>query len=214
MSHCIKLKTSEDSNIFVWGCLHAFHKQPFVWQKRGYSSFEEHTESLLEKINNTCRPNDILFLLGDGFLNSEPSQVKDYLNKVKCKISYIFGNHESSVKRIYKEEVFNQFCRTDINVFPLNWNNVTFYGDYLETLIDKKLVVFSHFPLKVWNNSKFGAYHLHSHNHGGLPSSLPSCKEGYILDCGVDVFPDGPVPFSKIIEVMNTKTQVTFDSHH
>lgn len=192
---------------------------------RGYDSSEEHTEAIKIKINKVCRPQDKLFILGDGFLNSTVEQVEDYLIGLNTEIFYIFGNHESSIFKIYNREVqkwvmWNEqgnppgVTDNNIKVYPFKYRNVTFLGNYVECCVNKQICILQHFPLKVWNYSKIGAYMIHSHNHGGLISSLPNSNEGKILDCGVDVFSEQPVPFDKICDIMSSKDLKTFDKHH
>lgn len=214
----LKFKHSEESKIYFWGCLHVFHKQNFIWQKRGYNSIEEHVEAIKNKINITCRPQDKLFIIGDGFLNSEPKQIEDFLFSLNPSILYIYGNHESSIVKLYRKYRDYQYGKLinfneDTEIYPLSYNNITFYGNYLECWINKQPIIIQHFPLKVWNYMKF-SYMLHSHNHGGLASSLPDANDGKILDTGIDVFPDAPICFSKIKEIMDKKEVRSFDSHH
>lgn len=213
MVNLLKFQETETSKVYFWGCTHIFHQQPFIWKDRGYASIIEHAQAIQDKINNTCSKNDTLFLLGDGFLNSGPPEVEDFIFKLNPNIVYLWGNHESSMSKIYKKYILDKY-KEDISVYPFKINNVTFVGNYLECSINNKYYVLTHFPLRVWNNSKRGWIHLHSHNHGGLKSSLPEAKDGLILDIGVEVFPDCPVSLNKVLDIIKDKKIVSFDSHH
>ena len=104
MHRVLNFKGTEE-NFFFCGCTHGFHNKEFIWKKRGYNSSDEHTSAVLKIINDNIKPTDILFHLGDGFLNSTPEQVKDFLSKINCRtIYYCFGNHESSMYRIYRDQ--------------------------------------------------------------------------------------------------------------
>ena len=214
------LNQTPQTKIYFWGCTHIFHdpKWPVpLWKSRGYNSVQEHADQLLHKINSTVRDTDVLFHLGDGFLNSTPEMVDAYLDRINCKkINYLFGNHESSVKRIYKKhkKSLHPNIAESVNIFPLNYKNITFWGKSEEFVLDGNLFTIQHFPLKIWDETKHGAMHLHSHCHGGLPSSLPDAQDGKILDVGVDVFPDAPVSLSRVLEIMAKKDIKKFDAHH
>jgi calcineurin-like phosphoesterase family protein len=215
----IKFEQTETQKIYFWGCTHVFHKKDFIWQKRGYSSMEEHAEAIRNKINSTCTEHDILFHLGDGFLNSSIEQVEPYLHSLKPKIQYILGNHESSITKLYRKYRDYQYghlinFNENTEIYPLTYKSITFWGNYLECYINKREFVLSHFPFKVFNSSARGALHCHSHCHGGLPSSLPDAKEGLILDVGVDVFSERPVSLDKVLEIMDKKEVKHFDDHH
>lgn len=215
----IKFEQTETQKIYFWGCTHVFHKKDFIWQKRGYSSMEEHAEAIRNKINSTCTEHDILFHLGDGFLNSSIEQVEPYLHSLKPKIQYILGNHESSITKLYRKYRDYQYghlinFNENTEIYPLTYKSITFWGNYLECYINKREFVLSHFPFKVFNSSARGALHCHSHCHGELPSSLPDAKEGLILDVGVDVFSERPVSLDKVLEIMDKKEVKHFDDHH
>lgn len=216
----LKFKETPDSKIYFWGCTHIFHdpKWPVpLWRLRGYDSVKAHAESIRNKINNTCNENSSLFLMGDGFLNSSPEQVEEFLFSLKPQIHYLFGNHESSMIRLYRKYRdinYPELAHLDLEIYPLKYKNLTFHGYYLECTINYKKCILQHFPIQVFNYSKHGSFMLHSHNHGGLVTSLPSYSEGKILDCGVDVFPDGPISFYEIEEIMKGKSIKKLDMHH
>ena len=219
MNRVLHFKQTNESKVYFWGCTHFFHNPKWpvpLWKSRGYNSMEECTNSLRDKINQTCRKNDILFLVGDGFLNSTPEQVEDFLGTLNPKIYYWWGNHESSTSKIYKKAVQNHFNDLEYpyEVYPFTYKNITFVGTYAEVVVDGNYFIIQHFPLKVWNNSKSGAMHIHSHNHGGLVSSLPTSNEGRILDVGIEVFPDNPASLTNILSIMNKKDIKKFDSHN
>jgi len=225
MNQTLKLN-QKDQDIFFWGCSHIFHNPNWpvpIWKSRGYNSVEEHTEGLREKINKVCSKDSLLFLLGDGWLNSSVEQVDQFLDTLNPSVAYIWGNHESSTSKIYRREVDNYLSRNNlypnIEIYPFKYKNITFCGNYLELEVRmlsgrKTNFVLSHFPFKVFNNAKRGWAHLHSHNHGTLPSSLPAAQEGKILETSVDVFPDGPVSLDRVVEILDKKQHKTFDAHH
>ena len=50
---------------FFTADLHIGHIQPFLWQRRGFSSIEEHDITILKNWNSTVSPNDNVYILGD-----------------------------------------------------------------------------------------------------------------------------------------------------
>jgi calcineurin-like phosphoesterase family protein len=214
MLKTLKLK-GDESKIFFSGCLHIFHKQPFIWQKRGYSSPEEHAWKVLEKINETVGGDDTLFLLGDTFLNVPIiNDAKDWLNRINCQnLIILYGNHNAGISQLCKEQWDYYNNGTEYYPVVVASFNKKVYGHYLEVEINDKLCALSHFPLAIWNKSHHGSWNVHSHNHGTFNESLPTdltCKR---LDCGWDVFAR-PVSFKEIREIMSKKKIAILDHHN
>jgi calcineurin-like phosphoesterase family protein len=208
----LKIK-ARPTEIWVTGCLHAFHKQPFIWQKRGYNSPEEHAAAVIETINEYVKPEHKLIVLGDGFLNATDELVIDFWKKINCKfVKYIFGNHESIMGRLYKNSLIEKFGE-GIEVYPYQLlPNVEILGNYVESYINGRDITFSHFPLAIWNNSHHGAIHLHSHCHSSFKESLPDYPVGKRLDCGWDVL-GRPYNMEEIAEIMERKGVQVLDHH-
>ncbi len=217
----------KNQEIYFWACTHIFHKCEHweipLWKIRGYESALDHANGIRNKINKICNTGSLLFILGDGFLSSTVEEVEGFLSSLSPSIAYIYGNHESSVFKIYRREVDNyiknNMIEPNIEIYPFTYKNITFLGNQVETeikLLDgrKCNFVLNHFPLKVFNNAARNFCHLHSHNHGSLKSSWPNAQEGKILEVSVDVFPDGPVSVEQVMKIMDKKLHKKFDSHH
>ena len=50
---------------FITSDLHFGHKNILEYDKRPFSSIEEHDESLIENWNSLVRPQDLVYCLGD-----------------------------------------------------------------------------------------------------------------------------------------------------
>lgn len=199
--------------LFITSDQHFSHNKDFIYQKRGFSSVQEHDETLIKRWNERVSNNDDVLCLGDFMLNGSAEKCKEYFLRLNGFIYYLFGNHESYAKRVYEEALIQQFGRSDVEVYPLIWNGkVQFCGNYIEGFINKVPFVASHFPLRVWNYQKHGAIHLHGNEHGLLESSLPEHKNGKILDVGIDIFKN-IVSFEEVLDIMNRKT-VLHVGHH
>ena len=58
------------SNIYFTSDTHFSHNRGFLYEPRGFSSIEEHDETIVENWNKTIKPEDCIFLLGDTMLNN------------------------------------------------------------------------------------------------------------------------------------------------
>jgi calcineurin-like phosphoesterase family protein len=210
----IKFTDSAQSKLFVTGCLHLNHNKEFIYKDRGYNSAAEHTDSVIDKINETCNKDDVLLVLGDFCLNT--LTIDDFISltkRIHPSIWMLRGNHNSPWEKGYLEHSLATF-----GYEVLNWRcgalNFRYMGDYLEFNWNKKDVVCFHYPIQVFNNSKRDWWHIHSHNHGKLQSSRPECLDnGKILDVGWDVFKK-PVDFGGLKSIMYHKTRKCQDGLH
>jgi calcineurin-like phosphoesterase family protein len=196
-------------------------ENPPIWKIRGFSSCEEMDRTYIDNINENVMENDILFHLGDMALRIDVEKMDSILDSIKCKnIYYLWGNHESAMKKIYNKEI-SDLGTTFSEVYPLKYKNVSFIGETLNLTIkwgfkksEKTVIVCSHFPKKIWDYMKNFSWHLHGHCHAGLESSNPeNLNEGKILDIGVDNF-FGVVEFYNIKKIMDQKKYKAFDQHH
>ena len=51
--------------IFVTSDLHIGHNKPFLYEKRGFSSIEEHDTEVLRRWNSLVSYDDTVYILGD-----------------------------------------------------------------------------------------------------------------------------------------------------
>lgn len=85
-------------DIYLTSDLHLCHDKPFLYEPRGFSTPEEHADTIIQNINNIVNKDDILYLLGDLVL-SNTDQGIEYLKQIKCKnIYFIRGNHDTDAK--------------------------------------------------------------------------------------------------------------------
>ena len=208
-----KFKSTSESKNWVSSDWHLGHQREFVWGARGYKTHQEHTDGVINGINDNVLPNDNLFYLGDFSLNSNDQLFNEYLSRINCQNIYmLWGNHNSPGKNIYKKTVLEQYLRDDISVYPIRYRNVIFVGDYLEVSIDGKYNIMMHYPIEIWNYMKDGSYMLCGHSHYNFQKTKKESNEGLILDCGWDGH-GKPYLFSEIVEIMNEKKIKAVDHH-
>jgi calcineurin-like phosphoesterase family protein len=123
---------------------HLFHNKEFIWKARGFSSVWEMDEVLLKQWNETVKPNDIVYYLGDMSFHPEK-----YLPGLNGRIHYIMGNHDYNKKNKIKQ-------------FP----NVVFLDRFDVIQIDGIYITLCHYQMVQWYKSRWGMYHCFGHSHG------------------------------------------------
>jgi calcineurin-like phosphoesterase family protein len=212
-----KFKWEDKDKLFFTSDWHIFHNpihwQTPIWESRGYPSLESSVEDVILKINERVKHDDILFCLGDCFLNATDDQVLNWLSRIKCQNIYkLWGNHTSNTYRLYKQEVLKQFGRDDIEVYPIRVGNVEFYGNHLEILVGKQRIILNHFPLRIWHKNGHGSWNLSGHSHMTDKGRHPDAPYHKGLDCGWD-WKNAVWSFDEISDVMSTKEREILDHH-
>jgi calcineurin-like phosphoesterase family protein len=205
---------SPDLTVWFTSDLHLGHKRDFVWEARGYKSAENHTNSIIETINDCVREGDILFNMGDLCLNTTRQELDNYLDRIVCKNMWcLWGNHnnphEKNIYRPERDKLTNKGVR---EVYPVKYKNLTYLGHYYEVKVNDQAIVLFHYALQVWNHCGNGAWALVGHSHGSLPTILPGASYGKILDVGWDVFKK-PMSFSELKLIMDEKPILAVDHH-
>lgn len=205
----------EDRDKHKWvSDLHTFHDPKTwsspIWEMRGYNNAEECAEQQIRVINENVAEDDILWNLGDNFLNASDEQCIDWYSRINCKnINYLWGNHESQMFRIYRNMVADRTVGlTDCEVYPFNGNllpNVTFLGNHQEIQIGKKQIIMNHFPLRIWHNDGRSSWMLSGHSHLQDAGRRPDAATQKGLDVGWD-YKNNVWTFAEIEDVMSTKS--------
>jgi calcineurin-like phosphoesterase family protein len=155
---------------------------------------------LIKNWNSVVGPKDHVYHNGDFSLHKGSGYALRTLQQLNGRIYLIKGNHDTRMfKGSFRDEVISRF----------EW-----IKDYFELPVqgvntNKNKIVLCHYPFQTWNKSHRGAWHLHGHCHGGLPS--PGIKR---LDVGVDSVAsilnrgaDGyrPISLGEVAEIMENK---------
>ena len=84
--------------------------------------------------------------------------------------------------------------------------------DYHELILEdkeayqgKRLIVLSHYAMRVWNSSHHGSWHLYGHTHGEL-EDLPNSLS---FDVGVDCHDFYPISYDEVKTIMSRKNWVS-----
>ncbi len=125
-----KLTHNDSHKVFFTSDTHFRHNQSFIFEARGYKDRYEHDDALIAKINEVVRPEDTLIHLGDFCLNITPPEFNEILARINCQnIAYIWGNHNSCIRRLYEEAVATEYGK-DIEVYPYAIGKLTYLGYY------------------------------------------------------------------------------------
>lgn len=216
MNKLVKFYQTDTQKIFFTSDPHLHHKQPFIWQKRGYNNSNEHVEGIITKINEVVRDTDILFILGDITLNCTEAEFDIILDQINCKnIKMIWGNHNNPSYLFYKKQQELQYhiSSEHTEIYPVKYKNLQFLGNYQEIVVDGQYIVLCHYPIHSWNWRSKGSWMCAGHEHGDFYPTLPTTLDcGKILDVGWDIFKK-PLSMSEIKIIMDTKP-VSGAGHH
>lgn len=183
------------TDVFFTSDLHFFHKNVIKYCGRPWT-FEEQTEQLIERWNSRVGLMDDVYHLGDfAFAGMKQlSKVADVIKQLNGKITFIRGNHCD--RRLWRA------------ISDMNITHVEEICDYKEIRMDGVKIVMCHYPFETWNTAHHGAWHLHGHCHGSLPS------KGKRLDVGIDNHPDHQIfTYDEIREHMLKQEIVVVDHH-
>lgn len=215
----LRIKETEEQKVYVSTDFHLGHNPKWpvpIWEMRGFKSTGEHDTAVVDSVNAIVRSNDILLYLGDFCLNTSIAQFDAFLDAIKCQnIRSIWGNHNNPhEKAIYRPIVRGMLphATPDIEVYPIGYKNLTYYGNYVEAIINGQYCVLCHYPLMVWNHMKNGAWMLCGHSHCGYEPTTARATVGKILDCGWDDYKK-PLSFMEIQTIMETKKIISAGHH-
>lgn len=227
MNKTVRLKQTDDQKVYFISDLHHFHRPKWkvpLHEQRGYASGDEMDEDQVTTINKIVRPNDILWHLGDITLNCNESQFNEFISRINCQNIYgLWGNHNSPTWAIYQNEVDKIKGLTgvenhtgsspEIEIYPLRYRNIVFFGNYQELIVDGQCMVLQHYPVYVWNNMKDGVWHLCGHSHYNLPFSKADNLDAKILDVGWDGQLK-PYSMDELRAIMDKKKVFDAGDHH
>ena len=169
---------------------HFGHENVIRYCHRPFTSAAKMDDRLIENWNQTVKPDDIIYHLGDfTLLGKEPAE--RYFQHLSGRILVIPGGHDH---RWIGKDTFHSGSGHLVQILsPLHTIKVTL----LES-DQSQLIVLCHYSLRVWDRSHYDSWHLYGHSHGNLPPLANS------LDVGLDCWDYRPVSLgtiaSKLIE--------------
>ena len=168
--------------IFFTADTHLGHENIIKYCNRPFNNVREMDEAIINNWNSVVKKDDLVYHLGDFCFKS----LSYYTNKLNGNIILIKGNHDFLEKEDYK--YFNQVY------------------DYKKIKFNNQKIILFHYPMRFWDCSHHGSWHLYGHIHGSHPSI------GLSHDVGVDVNGFKPISFTELKTIMELKTQ--HEAHH
>jgi len=146
---------------------------------RSFKNVWEMNTYMIDMWNKTVKRGDQVFHLGDfGYkVRGGGTPLDKIIKSLNGCITLIRGNHDKYVKK--HEHLFH--CVKDLHTVKLH-NGVK--------------CMLCHYPMRTWNASHWGSYHLHGHAHGGV---IPG---GKMWDVGVDVNGFRPISEFEVMAIM------------
>ena len=187
----------EHQNIHFIGCTHWGHSNVLKFDKRPFTSIEEHDNALIENWNKKVKKGDIVFHLGDITFKS-PNYINPILEQLNGEIYLVGGNHDKlkEVKKMPK--IKKVFGLLDLYVKDDKAD---------DKLGNQQHIVLSHYPILSWNRSHYRSWMLHSHTHQNLAKD-PFYDWYYkrkVIDVGVNGINYEPISYSEVKTIMLNK---------
>lgn len=121
------------------------------YDNRPFKTIAEHDAKILSNIQEVVKPGDQLYIVGDMFFYKERSgEAERWLKQCPGQKFFIKGNHD------YKETIklYEKY-----GVYLGEQKRINILGDN---------IILNHFPMRSWNHSHYGSYHLYGHHHGNI----------------------------------------------
>lgn len=193
MLKTLKFK-GEECKFFYISDFHHHHDRDFIWEKRGFSSVKESDRVLIQRWNEVCDEESIVFHLGDFIFNDGTGE-KFYklIERLRFKeLNLLLGNHTSGQRQAYQKQMKEQFGEVDFEVYPLSFiykgKKITFLPQYIEMRVNSTEIVCCHYPIVSHNNLSKKSFHFCGHSHGSCEITNKNTGKGFRLDVGVESF--------------------------
>ncbi len=208
----------DESKFFYISDFHHHHDRDFIWGKREFKSVEESDATLIQRWNETCDEESIVFHLGD-FIFSDGTGEKFYklIERLRFKeLNLLLGNHVSGQRQAYQKQMKEQFGEVDFEVYPLSFihqgKKITFLPQYVEMYVNSTEIVCCHYPIISHNGLSKRALHFCGHSHGGCEITNKDTGKGFRLDVGVESF-GRPISLKEAKNYLKDRTIDTVDHH-
>lgn len=128
---------------------HFWHTNIINMCGRPYYDINIMHEQLIKNWNDTVKPSDEVYFLGDFSFKCSQDKATYLLKQLNGKKYFIKGNHD----------------KTNWLVSIKEQGLIEWFKDYAEINDDNRMVILSHYPIHSWNGLYHGSYHLYGHVH-------------------------------------------------
>lgn len=153
---------------------HFGHERIIEYQaeSRCFKTVEEMDTAYIEQWNLQVAPNDLVFHLGD-FCWGHLVDARRYVRNLNGKIRMLEGNHDR-----WMSEYRQQYGKKPM--LSRSGHPVFIRSPITQVRHEKRKIILCHYPMRSWNASIHGSWHLYGHVHNPIP------PWGLSMDVGVD----------------------------
>lgn len=162
--------------------LHLGHENILRFAHRPWDTVQQMNEALIDNINATVAPGDVLYVLGDASYRGSRDEAARLLGRIACRhVHLLEGNHDGD------------WGASGVFESVAGYREVKYRG---------RRLCLMHYPLMTWNGIYYGSYMLHGHIHSeGAQYNELNRSQGYFrYDVGVDANGYRPVSYAQIEE--------------
>jgi len=182
--------------IWLTSDLHFCHNREFLYKPRGFNSIEAHDEALVQNWNNVVNSEDLVYILGDLFLNNNEKGI-EYLKRLNGNICIILGNHDTPNRQnLIWQNVKSVMDITYADMMKYKSSNGRMYNFYLTHYPSITSNLDNEAPLSQHIINLYG----HTHQKTNFYNDIP-----WIYHVGVDSHNCTPVSIEQIIKDCKNK---------
>lgn len=178
--------------IFFTSDTHFCHNQGFLYEPRGFSSIEEHDETIVENWNKVVKPEDRVIHLGDVMLNNNEKGI-EYIKRLNGEICIVWGNHDTDARK--------ELLSALPNVIVLGYAHVIKHGKFSLYL--------SHYPTLTANydDKRLSQHVINLHGHTHQQANFLYPNNPFMYHVGVDSHNCTPVHIDEVMTDIRQRWQ-------
>lgn len=171
-------------DIFFTADTHFGHSKSFITEPRGFKTVEEMNEAIIERWNKIVKSDDIVYHLGDIFLNNDKVGI-ECVKRLNGTIFMIWGNHDTDVKK----NLLSREC----HILGGWYSYLIKYG--------KLSLYLSHYPSITANYDEkhFNQHVINLHGHTHQQKNFLYVDNPFMYHVGVDSHNCAPVHIDEVI---------------
>lgn len=159
------------------------------YKRPGFETLAEMHKFMIDRWNSIVTKRDIVYHIGDMFLNITPAEALAIRRLLNGNINLIKGNHDDPKGNGVATQIPQAF----------GWIKERYRFNIKKPV--KASIVLDHYAGRVWSGSHKGSWQLYGHSHGNLKDD-PSLLQ---FDVGVDCWDYYPVSLEQVIEKMTAR---------
>ena len=178
--------------------LHLGHNNIRHYCKRPFATVDEMDAALIKNWNAVVQPNDTVYVLGDFAYRHTTHSLAWYRWQLNGKIALVVGNHDDlrAIRKASEEVKDGQPPRPLFDAGIIHGYTTFRQQTVVEGKRTDVAIVLCHYPMRSWEGSHHGSWHLFGHVHGHAQ------PWGRSLDVGVDSNDYRPISLKEVAEKM------------